>query len=214
MVISPIAPTVLQQAGGTTLPVSGHISFTAILHDFCTSIRAFVVKDFHKNIFISWQDLIALRVINKKFPAQGHYTTCSVTYENYDTLKMKIITQFNNTLSDDLSPGQMEIPSKAMHTYLQPNTIPSQISITRLVPLCMQHAATQVISDLLKKQVITKVNKPTQWCAPGFFVPKPNGTLERLVTDYTYREATYSFRCSLLSNMYFIIVQTYIGAKA
>ena len=29
---------------------------------------------------------------------------------------------------------------------------------------------------------ITKVNKPTTWCAPGFFVPKPNGTSVRLVT--------------------------------
>ena len=79
----------------------------------------------------------------------------------------------------------MSIPVKAMHIYLQPNAIPSQISIARLVSLCMQRAATQVITDLLKKQVIIKVNKPTQWCASGFFVPKPNGTYVRLVTDYT-----------------------------
>ena len=79
----------------------------------------------------------------------------------------------------------MEIPDKAMHIYLQPNAVPNQISIARLVPLPMQCAATQVIHDLLKKQVITKVNKPTPWCAPGFFVPKPNGTSVRLVTDYT-----------------------------
>ena len=52
-------------------------------------------------------------------------------------------------------------------------------------PLRMQRAATQAILDLLKKQVITKVNKPTPWCVPGFFVPKPNGTFVHLVTDYT-----------------------------
>ena len=78
----------------------------------------------------------------------------------------------------------MEIPGKAMHIYLQPNAIPNTISIARLVPLCLQSASTQVISDLLKKQVITNVYKPTSWCAPGFFVPKPNGTLVRLLTDY------------------------------
>ena len=72
-----------------------------------------------------------------------------------------------------------------MHIYLQPNAVPNQISIARLVPLRMQLAATQVISDLLIKQVKTKVNMPTPWCAPGFFVPKPNGTSVRLVTDYT-----------------------------
>ena len=58
----------------------------------------------------------------------------------------------------------MDIPGKAMHIYLQRNAIPSQISISQLIPLHMQTAATQVISDLLNKQVITKVNKPTQWC--------------------------------------------------
>ena len=79
----------------------------------------------------------------------------------------------------------MEIPGKSMHIYLQPNAVPNSISIARLVPLRMQSAANQVISDLLNKQVTTKVNKPTPWCAPGFFVPKPNGTSVRLVTDYT-----------------------------
>ena len=79
----------------------------------------------------------------------------------------------------------MESPGKAMHIYLQPNAIPNQISIARLVPLHMQCSATQVINDLLEKQVITKVNQPTPWCAPGFFVQKPNGTAVRLVTNYT-----------------------------
>ena len=72
-----------------------------------------------------------------------------------------------------------------MHIYLQLNAMPNTISIASLVPLRIQRAETQVISDLLKKQVITKVNKPTPWCSPGFFVPKPNGTSVRLVTDYT-----------------------------
>ena len=61
-----------------------------------------------------------------------------------------------------------------MHIYQQPNAVPNTISIARLVPLRMQRAANQVISDLLKKQVITKVNKPTPWCAPVC-----------MVTDYT-----------------------------
>ena len=72
-----------------------------------------------------------------------------------------------------------------MYINLQLNAVPNTISIARLFPLRMQRAATQVISDILRKRVITKVNKPTAWCAPGFFVPKPNGTLVRLVTDYT-----------------------------
>ena len=133
---------------------------------------------------ISWQDLIALRVINKKIPAQIHQVH-SIQQEQFDSTKARIVNKFQETLSDDLNPNPMEIPGKAMHIYLQPNAVPNTISIARLVPLRMQRAATQVISDLLKKQVIIMVNKPTPWYAPGFFVPKPNGTSVRLVTDYT-----------------------------
>lgn len=38
-------------------------------------------------------------------------------------------------LCDSLSPDPMEIPGKAMHIYLQPKAIPSQISIAGLIPL-------------------------------------------------------------------------------
>ena len=182
--ILPLAPTILRQAGGTTLPVSGFTIFDVTLNNVCTSIRAIVVSKLHKNLLISWQDLIALRVINKKFPPQIHEVH-SIQQEQFDSTKARIVNKFQETLSDYLNPNPMEIPGKAMHIYLQPNAVPNTISIARLIPLRMQRTATQVISDLLKKQVITKVNKPTPWCAPGFFVPKPNGTSVRLVTDYT-----------------------------
>ena len=79
--------------------------------------------------------------------------------ELYESSRIQIINKFQETLSDDLNPNPMEIPGKSMHIYLQPNAVPNSISIAKLVPLCMQRAANQVISDLLKKQVITKVNK-------------------------------------------------------
>ena len=41
-----------------------------------------------------------------------------------------------------------------------------------------------VVQDLIDKNVITKVEKPTKWVSPAFFVPKPDGLLMRLVTDY------------------------------
>ena len=152
----------------------------------CAPIKAIVVSNIHKNLLlITWQDLIAIRVINKSFPAQINEEVHSVAQEKFESTKARIVNKYQKTLNDDLNPNPMEIPGKAMHTYLQPNAIPNQISIARLIPLLMQCAATQVISDLLTKQVITKVNKSTPWCAPGFFVPKPNGTSVRLVTDYT-----------------------------
>ena len=37
----------------------------------------------------------------------------------------------------------------------------------------------------MDKGVIKKVNEPTDWVSPAFFVPKSNGKL-RMVTDFTY----------------------------
>ena len=37
----------------------------------------------------------------------------------------------------------------------------------------------------IKKGVIIKEDTPTEWCAPGFFVPKLDGQRVRMVTDFT-----------------------------
>ena len=42
-----------------------------------------------------------------------------------------------------------------------------------------------VVQDLMYKNVTTKVDTPTKWISPAFFVPKPDGIQMRLVTDYT-----------------------------
>ena len=41
------------------------------------------------------------------------------------------------------------------------------------------------ILDLINKGVLARVSNVTDWCSPGFFVPKSNGRL-RLVTDCTH----------------------------
>ena len=41
------------------------------------------------------------------------------------------------------------------------------------------------MQDLIASKVITREMGPTEWYAPAFFVPKPDGKRVRLVTDYT-----------------------------
>lgn len=123
--------------------------------------------------------------MNPNFPAQIEETGLVISSDKICAVKEKNVDQFHETLSDDLGPDWMEIPGKAMHIHLHENATPSQISVARLVPLLKLNAAAKVISDMLDKQVFTKLTKPTPGCAPGFFAPKPNGTSVRLVTDYT-----------------------------
>ena len=144
MKILPLAPTILRQAGGTSLTVCGFTTFEATLNNVSTSICAIVVSKLHKNLLISWQDLISLQVINKNFPAQLQEVH-SVQQEQFNSTRAQIIDKFQDIFSDDLNPKPMEIPGKSMHIYLQQNAVPNTISIARLVPLSMQGAATQVI---------------------------------------------------------------------
>ena len=81
----------------------------------CAPIKVIVVSNLHKNLLISWQDLIALRDINKNFPAQINEEVHSVTQEKFDSTKARIINKFQETLNDYLNPNPMEIPGKAMH---------------------------------------------------------------------------------------------------
>ena len=37
----------------------------------------------------------------------------------------------------------------------------------------------------MENGIIVRCDEPTDWCSPGFFVPKSDGSSVRLVTDYT-----------------------------
>ena len=57
------------------------------------------------------------------------------------------------------------------------------MTIARQVPLRYASASKCVIKEVIKKQVIMRVDEPTR-CSPAFFVPKSNGKV-RVVTNYT-----------------------------
>ena len=63
--------------------------------------------------------------------------------------------------------------------------IPKRFNYVKQTPLHMKKAAQDVIDELIDKRIIVPVIEPTDWCAPAFFVPKPDGRA-RLVTNYTY----------------------------
>jgi hypothetical protein len=47
--------------------------------------------------------------------------------------------------------------------------------VARATPVHQQAAATKLEQELAAAGIIQKVDKPTTWTSPGFFVPKPNG---------------------------------------
>ena len=72
-----------------------------------------------------------------------------------------------------------------MRIVLSENAIPFRVSMARQVPLCFQEPANRMVEDLVKSIVIVREDDPLDWCALGFFVPKPDGVNVRMVTDYS-----------------------------
>ena len=164
------------------MPISGSCSFFAKLNKEKIPITALVVPDLCEDMLISWQALIQLKIISKQFPKQ---VNSFATLGPENTVRNELTLAYQDIISDKLNENPMIIPNTAMHIHLVPNAIPYSINTARLIPLRLQKPAADVIDGLMEKGVIARVDTPTAWCSPGFFVPKPDGKSVRLVTDYT-----------------------------
>jgi hypothetical protein len=82
----------------------------------------------------------------------------------------------NSTVFSD-TINEKPIASTPMKIHLRDDIqITSQkCYFTRATPVHQQAAATKLEEELEAAGIIQKVDKPTAWTSPGFFVPKPNG---------------------------------------
>ena len=100
------------------------------------------------------------------------------------TLTKNLKRQYKDVISDQLNETPMA--GKPMHIYLTEGPmLPTRVTTARAVPKNMERAALAAVDDLLKKKVITKVETPTDWCSPAFFVAKKDSNKVRMVTDFT-----------------------------
>ena len=81
--------------------------------------------------------------------------------------------EFPSVFRDELSTQSMNVGE--MKIYLSPNYVPYRVSTPRQVPLRFQDTAEATVQDLIASKVITREMGPTEWCAPAFYVPKPDG---------------------------------------
>ncbi len=132
-------------------------------------------------MLVAWHDLQDLDIITRNFPARIRSVTPSLTM--LKQMASQLMGEFPSVFKDELSESPMNVPE--MKIYLTEKNVPFRVSTARQVPLRFQEAADKAVSDLLAAKVITREVEPQPWCAPGFWVPKPDGKRVRLVTDYT-----------------------------
>ena len=170
---------VMKCEGEATIKVKSDDGKTAV-------IDALVSSECKDEMLVSWHDLVALSVLPKDFPraldVQGAARVRKSTTEaGMEALKR----EYSDVLSDKLKPEPIKCPP--MKIRLKSNAVPKKILHTRQVALHLKEAADDELRELLEAKVLAPAHNITsEWCSPGFFVPKPDQKRARLVTDFTY----------------------------
>jgi hypothetical protein len=98
-------------------------------------------------------------------------------------LKIQMLNKYSTVFSGTINKKPIAGTPMKIHLKDDIEITPQKCYIARATPVNQQAAATKLEQELEAAGIIQKVNKPTAWTSPGFFVPKPNGGV-RLVTDY------------------------------
>jgi hypothetical protein len=98
-------------------------------------------------------------------------------------LKTHMLNKYSTVFSYTINEKPIAGTPMKIHLRDDIQINPQKCYVARAMPVHQQAAATKLEQELEAAGIIRKVDKPTAWTSPGFFVPKPNGGV-RLVTDY------------------------------
>ena len=100
-----------------------------------------------------------------------------------EQVKEKLITEFRDTISDEISDKPLNVPPVEIKLKEGP-VKPIQVTRARPVEFHFQGKAYELVKGLEKKGIISPVGEPTVWVSPAKFVPKANGVDVRLTTNF------------------------------
>ena len=169
--------TVLRSASNGVMHLVGKAQVIMCKNKHSAISTVLVASDLNHSALIGWQDLQKLHVIPASFPEVAAVARC------FQSLKNKTLSVFSSVFSDSLDNKPM--CANNMKIYLKENSVPYRVSSPRPIPLRFQEPAHSEIAKHIGSGVIVPCNEPTDWCSLAFFVPKGDGKLVCLVTDYT-----------------------------
>ena len=156
-------------------------------------IDALVVSGLRAKCLLSWKDMQRAGIISEEFPAKvfnaetaatevPNKARCSSTHG--DTLD-SLMEEFSDVFDDEKVTVMAGEPMRVHIDREDPKYKAIHVNAARRVPLHFQEEADKTLQWFLDSGVIEKVpnTECTEWCSPGFFVPKPGGKV-RLVVDY------------------------------
>ena len=104
----------------------------------------------------------------------------------FEELKKYFISTYSDVINDDIRGRKMTV-GKPMEIVLRKDIpiTPFHVSIAKPIPLHYRQMAEAQVQKMLDDKIIARVDEPTEWLAPAFFVPKSCGTKLRFVCDFS-----------------------------
>jgi hypothetical protein len=181
----------LSAAKGTKIDVSGTTSLQVVEKGQRVHTIVAIVSQNLDQTIVGWKDLMAMGIISSDWPAmppqetEGKILAADDNEEEKELGKLKthMLNRYSTVFSDTINEKPIAGTPMKIHLRDDIQITPQKCYVARAMPVHQQATATKLEQELEAAGIIQKVDKPTAWTSPGFFIPKPNGGV-RLVTDY------------------------------
>ena len=156
------------------------------------TINALVSPSLKQDAIICYNDLIRLRVLPPNFPGiLNHSSAIASCAEASMEVEEDSIERIIADYSDVFDAAKLTpLRGGPMTIHINrdvPGYRPLQVLVARRTALHFVDPSEVALKWFLHSDVIEPVDirEPTEWCSPGFFVPKPASANVRLVVDYS-----------------------------
>jgi hypothetical protein len=173
----------LSAANGTKIEVSGTTSLQVVEKGKRIHTSVAVVSKNADQTIVGWKDLMAMGIISTDWPAmlrqemEGRILAADEDEEEKELGKLNthMLNKYSTVFSDTINKKPIAGTPMKIHLRDDIQINPQKCYVARATPVHQQAAATKLEQELEAAGIIRKVDKPTAWTSPGFFVPKPNG---------------------------------------
>nr|XP_055074185.1 uncharacterized protein K02A2.6-like [Misgurnus anguillicaudatus] len=158
------AGKILQGPGGTSLNVKGKFTSTLSKNNKCTKQEVYVVDGLYMPL-LGRPAVAALQIVAR---------LDDVSLSSKERVEQEFPKLFSGL-------GKME---GEYSIVLKPGAKPFSLSTPKRISLPLLPKVKEELTRMEQQGVISKVEEPTEWCAPMVVVPKPTGKV-RICTDLT-----------------------------
>jgi hypothetical protein len=126
---------------------------------------------------------MAMGIISSDWPAmprqetEGKILSADDDEEEKELGKLKIhmLNKYSTVFSDTINEKLIAGTPMKIHLRDDIQITPQKCYVAMATPVHQQAAATKLEQELEAVGIIQKVDMPTAWTSPGFFIPKLNG---------------------------------------